>query len=62
MDAHGELHNLPEEEVIIEPNGDMRSAAASIRQMYLAFEQAGFTPEQAMALTMHILPNLEAGK
>lgn len=41
----------------IEPNGDFRTAAATIRQMYLAYMQVGFTEEQALQITLHFLPN-----
>ena len=42
----------------IEPNGDLRYAAASIRQMFLSFTEAGFTEEQALDLVKHILPGI----
>lgn len=48
---------LGSEAMKIEPNGDFRTAAATIRQMYLAYVQAGFTEEQAMQLVKHFLPN-----
>lgn len=39
-----------------EPSADTRSAAHEIRQMFLAFTQAGFTEDQALDLVIALLP------
>lgn len=43
---------------MIEPNGELRYAAATIRQMFLSFTEVGFTESQALELVKHILPGL----
>lgn len=41
--------------MIIEPHGDMRTMAATLIQATVAFEQAGFTHDEAIRLTRDIL-------
>lgn len=41
--------------MIIEPSADARVAAATIRQLYLALLNEGFTEEQAMTLVKSMI-------
>lgn len=42
---------------MIEPSADYRIAAGQIRQMYLAFVEAGFNPDQALDLCLALIPS-----
>ena len=43
--------------MVIEPSGDFRIAARQIREMFLAFVEAGFTADQALDLCLALLPS-----
>jgi hypothetical protein len=38
-----------------EPSADLRAAASSVRQMFVALVNEGFTESQALAIVGHIL-------
>lgn len=43
--------------MVIEPSADFRIAARQIREMYLAFVEAGFTEDQALDFCLALLPS-----
>lgn len=45
----------------IEPNADMREAAHAIRQVFIAYTQAGFSEVQAMQLVLEVLRQGSSG-
>jgi hypothetical protein len=40
---------------VLEPSGELRMAAAFLRQMYVALTQEGFTPTEAMQIVAIVL-------
>lgn len=45
----------------IEPASDVRMAANSIRQMYVALTEAGFSEDQSLTLTLAMLAQVSGG-
>lgn len=45
----------------IEPKGDLRAAAAEVRQMYLALVQEDFTPQEALIIIGQIIATGRGG-
>jgi len=46
----------------VEPSAELRAAAASMYELFVAIVDAGFTEEQALALLSNMLPKGTAGE